>query len=86
MLVRIGEPEKEPRFVNVRLVIVVRIQSITFEIHQSKCSACVLNLLLEYHWAGRPTRAVHDVTPSCMQLCYKAVYSVIEHGMTPFPF
>ena len=55
MLVRIGESEKEPRFVNVRLVIVVIIQSISFDIHQSKCSACVLNLLLEYHWAVRPT-------------------------------
>ena len=30
MLVRIGESEKEPRFVNVRLVIVVIIQSISF--------------------------------------------------------
>ena len=55
MLVRIGELEKEPRFVNVRLVIIVIIQSISFDIHQNKCSACVLNLLLEYHWAGRPT-------------------------------
>ena len=53
MLVRIGESEKEPRFVNVRLVIVV--MSISFVIHQKKCSACVLNLLLEYHWVGRPT-------------------------------
>ena len=44
MLVRIGESEKEPRFI---------IQSISFEIHQKKYSACVLNLLLEYHWAGR---------------------------------
>ena len=55
MLVRIGESEEEPRFVNVRLVIVVIIQSISFDIHQNKLSACVLNLLLEYHWAGRPT-------------------------------
>ena len=55
MLVRIGESEKEPHFVNVRLVIVVIIQSISFDTHQSKCSACVLNLLLEYHWAGQPT-------------------------------
>ena len=55
MLVRIGESEKEPHFVNVRLVIVVIIQSISFDIHQNKCSACVLNLLLEYHWVGRPT-------------------------------
>ena len=55
MLVRIGESEKEPGFVNVRLVIVVIIQSISFGIHQKKCSACVLNLLLEYHWVGRPT-------------------------------
>ena len=55
MLVRKGESEEEPRFVNVRLVIIVIIQSISFDIHQSKCSACVLNLLLEYHWAGRPT-------------------------------
>ena len=54
MLVRIGESEKESRFVNVRLVIVVIIQSISFDIHQNKFSACVLNLLLEYHWAGRP--------------------------------
>ena len=38
MLVRIGESEKEPRFVNVRLVIVVIIQSISFDIHQNKCS------------------------------------------------
>ena len=44
MLVRIGESEKEPRFVNVRPVIVVIIQSISFDIHQKKCSACVLNL------------------------------------------
>ena len=55
MLVRIGESEKETRFVNVRLVIVVIIQSISFDIHQNKFSACVLNLLLEYHWAGQPT-------------------------------
>ena len=34
MLVRIGELEKEPRFVNVRLVIIVIIQSISFDIHQ----------------------------------------------------
>ena len=54
MLFRIGESEKEPRFVNVRVVIVVIIQSISFDIHQKKCSACVLNLLLEYHWAGQP--------------------------------
>ena len=52
MLVRIGESEKEPRFVNVKLVLVVIIQSISFDIHQNKSSACVLNLLLEYHWAG----------------------------------
>ena len=57
MLVRIRESEKEPRFVNVRLVIVVIIQSISFDIHQNKFSACVLNLLLEYHWAERPTIA-----------------------------
>ena len=44
MLVRIGESEKEPRFVNVRLVIVVVIQSISSDIHQSKCSVCVQNL------------------------------------------
>ena len=31
MLVRIGEPEKEPRFVNVRLVIVVIISPISFD-------------------------------------------------------
>ena len=43
------ESEEEPRFVNVRLVIVVIIQSISFDIHQNKFSACVLNLLLEYH-------------------------------------
>ena len=49
MLARIGESEKEPRFVNVRLVIIVIIQSITFDMHQSKCSACILNLLLENH-------------------------------------
>ena len=55
MLVRIGESEEEPRFVNVRLVIIVIIQSIRFDILQKKCSACVLNLLLEYHWAGWPT-------------------------------
>ena len=55
MLVRIRESEKEPRFVNVRLVIVAIIQSISSDIHQRKCSACVLNLLLEYHWAGQPT-------------------------------
>ena len=54
MLVRIGESEKEPHFVNVRLVIIVIIQSISFDIHQSKCGACVLNLLLEYHWVGQP--------------------------------
>ena len=42
MLVRIGESEKEPRFVNVRLVIVVIIQSISFDVHQKKYSACVL--------------------------------------------
>ena len=36
MLVRTGESEKEPRFVNVRLVIVVMIQSISFDIHQNK--------------------------------------------------
>ena len=58
MLVRIGESEKEPRFVNVRLVIVVIIQPIRFDIHQNKFSACVLNLLLEYHWAGWPTTGV----------------------------
>ena len=58
MLVRIGESEKEPRFVNVRLVIVVIIQLVSFDIHQSKCSACVLNLLLEYHWVGQPTCAL----------------------------
>ena len=61
MLVRIGESEEEPRFVNVRLVIVVITQSITFDIHQSKCSACVLNLLLEYHWAGRPTLSLDQI-------------------------
>ena len=55
MLVRIGESEEEPRFVNVRLVIIVIIQSVSFDIHQKKYSACVLNLLLEYHWAGQPT-------------------------------
>ena len=55
MLVRIGESEEEPRFVNVRLVIIVIIQSISFDIHQKKCGACVVNLLLEYHWAGWPT-------------------------------
>ena len=55
MLVRIGEPEKEPSFINVRLIIVVIIRSITFHIHQNKFCTCVLNLLLEYHWAGRPT-------------------------------
>ena len=44
MLVRIGESEKEPRFVNVRLVILVIIQSISFDIHQSKCSVCVQNV------------------------------------------
>ena len=44
MLVRIGESENKSRFVNVRLVIVVIIQSISFDIHQKKCSACVLNL------------------------------------------
>ena len=32
MLARIGESEKEPSFVNVRLVIVVIIQSISFDI------------------------------------------------------
>ena len=47
MLVRIGEPEKEPHFVNARLIIVVIIRSITFDIHQNKFYACVLNLLLE---------------------------------------
>ena len=60
MLVRIGESEEEPRFVNVRLVIVVIIQSISFDIHQNKCSACVLNLLLEYHWAGWPTNSCNQ--------------------------
>ena len=56
MLVRIGESEEEPRFVNVRLVIVVIIKSkVSFDMHQKKCSACVLNLLLEYHWVGWPT-------------------------------
>ena len=54
MLVMIGESEEEPCFVNVRLVIIVIIQLISFDIHQSKCSACVLNLLLEYHWVGQP--------------------------------
>ena len=44
MLVRIGESEKEPPFI---------IQSRSFDIHQKNYSACVLNLLLEYHWAGR---------------------------------
>ena len=44
MWVRIGESEKEPRFVNVRLVIVVIIQSISFDIKQNKYSTCVLNL------------------------------------------
>ena len=57
MLVRIGELEKEPRFVNVRLVIIVIIQSISFDIHQNKFSACALNLLLEYRWVGQPTAA-----------------------------
>ena len=64
MLVRTGESEKEPRFVNVRLVIVVMIQSISFGIHQKKCSACVLNLLLEYHWAGRPTAGAQQLAPN----------------------
>ena len=36
MLVRIGESEKEPGFVNVRLVIVFMIKSISFDIHQNK--------------------------------------------------
>ena len=31
MLVRIGEPQKEPCFVNVRLVIVVITQSMSFD-------------------------------------------------------
>ena len=57
MLVRIGESEKEPGFVNVRLVIVVIMQSINFDIHQNKCSACVLNLLLESALGGGPTQA-----------------------------
>ena len=57
MSVRIGESEKELRFVNVRPIVVVIIQSITSDIHQNKFSACVLNLLLllDYHWAGWPT-------------------------------
>ena len=42
----------------MRLVIVVITQSITFDIHQNKFYACVLNLSLAYHWAGRPTHAV----------------------------
>ena len=32
MLVRIGESEKEPRFVNVKLAVVVIIKSISFDI------------------------------------------------------
>ena len=63
MLVRIGESEKEPRFVTVRLVIVVIIQSISFDIHHNKFSACVLNLLLEYHWVGRPTYMTRKIGP-----------------------
>ena len=75
MLVRIGESEKEPRFVNVRLGIVIIIQSISFDIHQSKCSACVLNLLLEYHWAGWPTHAM-----KCSPVLYYAISSDVIHG------
>ena len=64
MSVRIGESEKEPRFVNVRLVIVVIIQSISFDIQQNKYSTCVLNLLVEYHWSGRPTQTVLMTSPT----------------------
>ena len=71
MLVRIGESEKEPRFVNVSLVVVVIIQSISFDMHQNKFSACVLNLLLEYHWAGRPTSTMYQFFP--FTYCFKAL-------------
>ena len=39
----------------MRLVIVVIISSISFDIHQKKFYACDLHLIREDHWAGRPT-------------------------------